>query len=290
MKNFFKRIFFWNTPAAGAVFGWLLNVVYCFCAVNLGCLSDTFFMALQGSGATDTFAATLVLFLSLFILQLMILLYSTFLTCRFFYLQDRLRYKVLFWGIFVLHIAAFIWAGEKNDVKLFMIASGVLSVFGFNALCIRKNNYYFYIATVLLWAAAMAGVLILINRTSIFELVFGEFIQENDGLIPLPWRVPAVYVGLIAFVLSLYSMFQLWAKVGGKPLREVWGVDCTVLAFLLVLCYLTALAFAVYEEKQSEKLLIALENNFQKKISAARCRKIRFQAVSFFPAVWTFLI
>ena len=113
MKNFFKRIFFWDNPAAGAVFGWLLNIVYCYCAANLGCLSDTFFMALHGAKASDTFVATLVLFMCLLILQLVLLLYSTFLTCKFFYLQDRVRCKVVFWTIILLHIAALSGLGWK---------------------------------------------------------------------------------------------------------------------------------------------------------------------------------
>ena len=265
MKNFFRKLFFWDSPAAGAVFGWLLNIVYCYCAANLGCLSDTLFTATH---VPQELFSTLFLYLVLLLVQLLLLLYSAFLTCRFFFRQDRLHYKVLFWGIIVLHIAALVWAGEANDVGLFMVASGVLSMVGFNALCVRKNNYYFYIAAVLLWAAAMAGLLVLVNSTWILELGGGGFIRESDGLIPLAWRVPVVYTGVAAFVLSLYCLFQLWAKADGKTFHEVWGVGCTVLVFLLVLCYLTCTAFAFYEEKQSEKFMLALENNFKKKISA----------------------
>ena len=266
MKNFFRKLFFWDSPAAGAVFGWLLNIVYCYCAANLGCLSDTLFAATR---APLELFSTLFLYLVLLLVQLLLLLYSAFLTCRFFFRQDRLRYKVLFWGIIVLHIAALVWAGEANDVRLFMVASGVLSMVGFNALCVRKNNYYFYIASVLLWAAAMAGLLVLLNCANIFELALGEiWLSPAMGLIPWEWRVPVVYTGVAAFVLSLYCLFQLWAKADGKTFHEVWGVGCTVLVFLLVLCYLTCTAFALYEEKQSEKFMLALENNFKKKISA----------------------
>ena len=266
MKNFFRKLFFWDSPAAGAGFGWLLNIVYCYCTANWGCLSDTLFTAMR---APQELFSTLFLYLALLLVQLLLLLYSAFLTCRFFFRQDRLRYKVLFWGIIVLHIAAWVWAGEKNDVRLFMVASGVLSMVGFNALCVRKNNYYFYIAAVLLWAAAMAGLPVLLNCTNIFELAFGEiWLSPDMGLIPLAWRVPVVYTGVAAFVLSLYCLLQLWAKADGKTFHEVWGVGCTVLVFLLVLCYLTCTAFALYEEKQSEKFMLALENNFKKKISA----------------------
>ena len=133
MKNFFRKLFFWDSPAAGAGFGWLLNIVYCYCTANWGCLSDTLFTAMR---APQELFSTLFLYLALLLVQLLLLLYSAFLTCRFFFRQDRLRYKVLFWGIIVLHIAALVWAGEKNDVRLFTVASGVLSMVGFNALCV----------------------------------------------------------------------------------------------------------------------------------------------------------
>ena len=69
MKNFFRKLFFYDDPVAGAVFGVVLSLIAGFSLANLACLSDMFFSVWR-MGSTDTSSGWIFLIITAAILQL----------------------------------------------------------------------------------------------------------------------------------------------------------------------------------------------------------------------------
>lgn len=153
MKHFLRKIFFWDDPAGGWVFGYLVGMITGYCLVNLVCLSETFFSVMH----CKTVACGGMLYLSVAVLLLQILfwLYSAFLNWRFYFLLDRMPYKLIFLSMIFLQIAAVPFC--KDSFKLYLLINGVIVFAGFNALCIKRNNYWWYIAVVLAGIACLPG-------------------------------------------------------------------------------------------------------------------------------------
>ena len=148
MKKFLNAIFFRDDPAAGAAFGWLLSIISGFCFANTACLNWHFLLILRGviiyeNPLWNTLGAAFM------ILQLLSALYTLFLLTRFFLQQDRSRYKWIFWVIVLAHLAILTACTELDCFRAGGLFCGLLTVAGFNALCIRKHNYRWYIAAII---------------------------------------------------------------------------------------------------------------------------------------------
>ena len=72
LKKFFRRLFFRDAPAAGAVFGWMISAVSGYCLANFICYSNLYFNMVLPATA---------------ILQLLLTGYSLFLSMAFFFRQ-----------------------------------------------------------------------------------------------------------------------------------------------------------------------------------------------------------
>ncbi|MBE6389860.1 MAG: hypothetical protein E7043_06780 [Lentisphaerae bacterium] len=60
-------------------------------------------------------------------------------------------------------------------------------------------------------------------------------------------------------------------------MRDVWGIGCNVLLIVLAISYLSVVAAALFQQKKCKTALNALENNFQRKISAGALKEIYYR-------------
>lgn len=284
MKKFFRKFFFWDDPAAGAVFGWMLSVVFAFCLYNgvcfagpehffpallpfififqqsnFTCFHHVFLMELQVIWIHDNLFGNHLL--ALLLLQLPVTAYSLFLFLAFFFRQDRKRFHWIFWTILAAHLALSCLCDDWIPALLLC----VLSFAGFNALCVRKHNFLWYIALMVCWVVWLPGAAVLWD--AVLCLLFAG---EYSLVVPIPtaWRTPLVWVSVLSLIGFVFSNFKLWASANRKRLREVWCAGCNVLLVLFAVSYLTMTAAALYQQQQCKKALAALERNFQREISA----------------------
>ena len=269
MKNFFRKLFFADDPAAGMIFGFLLNLIAGFTFFNLACLWDTFYITTH-CGYEHSGTAWLICALITIILQIFILLYWAVLSWRFYFKLDKVRYKLIFWLLIALQIAfIFIF----NSEKLFMLASGLLFFAGANALCIRKHNCWWYILVVVAYGLLVPAFIILDNASQVFEVFDCHSSLADRVALPPVWRVVLVYSSVVLFGFWVFCNIKLWASAYNRKLRVVWGIGCTILIFIFVLTYLVTLGFALYQQKQCKLAFAALEKNFQREFTAQALEK-----------------
>ena len=91
------------------------------------------------------------------------------------------------------------------------------------------------------------------------------------------WRIPAVFCAVFFLILFAFSNFKLWSSANNKRLRDVWGTGCNVLLILLTVSYIWMLGTAFSQQKKCDAELIALEKNFQRKISAVALQDIYYR-------------
>ena len=201
-----------------------------------------------------------------FIVNILLALYTLFQSLRFFYLQDHSRFKLIFWGILSASFATAIIIDSPRAALPVVV---IFIYYGLNALCIRKNNYGWFIAQAAGWLLCLPGVATIFDSINFLDHLGEEF---STSPIPAFWRVPLVYSAVLFCAITIFCNFKLWAAASGKRLREIWGTGCNIVAVLLILAYTGTCIAAVYQHKQCEKALAALENNFQRKISAEAIR------------------
>ena len=95
--------------------------------------------------------------------------------------------------------------------------------------------------------------------------------------IPAALRVMLVYGGVATFAGSVYCSCKLWASANGLQLRDVWGRSCNVLMVIMGATFVIALTAALHEQEKCNAALTALEENFQRKISADALSEIYFR-------------
>lgn len=267
-----KKSFFNDNPAAGAVFALILSIVSGFCFANLACLGEGFFEALGGVFYEHS-PLWLCIFGAIAIFQLGIAIYCLILFLSFFFRQDRSRWKIFVWGILAAQLAVFLIAAETGEDSV-LLFGGMLTVVGFNALCIKKHNYYWFIAQTLLQLASLPGVVIFFDLGN----SFGTLWEETEiSQIPAALRVALVYGGVAAFAGSVYCSCKLWASANGLQLRDVWGRSCNVLMVIMGATFVIALTAALHEQEKCNAATTALEENFQRKISADALSEIYFR-------------
>jgi len=266
MRKFFRKFFFWDDPVAGAVFGVMLPLVFGFCLCNAICFHAEFSVVLLKTRPFGNLSWYAALFL-LIILPLLIAAYSLFLTLAFFFRQDKKRFHWIFWSLLAAHVMAFGICAAWNCEHLGVFLCGLLTFTGFNALCIRRHNFLWYIVATVCWFACLPGAAVISAFIhSLLPFLFG--IGASLSWIPAAWRVPLVYASALFFIGLVFGNFKLWASAGAGRLRDVWGAGCNILLVLFAVAYLTMTAAALYQQQQSKKALAALERNFQREISA----------------------
>ena len=266
-----KKLFWGDEPAAGAVFGSILSTVSLFCFANLFFLfegfCDLFFeKTLLGDPVRLSVCGAAAL------LQLGILIYSLILILSFFFRQDRSRSKLFAWGISAVYVAALVISSTSGS-GMEMAVCWVLVFAGFNTLCIRKHNYLWYIAQLLLWIFTLPGLAVILdlNCSSILECGSPE-----KSPVPMVFRVWLVYAAVLFFAGCLFCCFKLWASAENQPLNRVWGRGCNVLMVIMGVVYVLTLTAALHMQEKSRAALVALENNFQRKISVDALKDIYF--------------
>ncbi len=269
MKKFLKKIFFWDDPTAGAVFGWILSFVSTFCFSNFLFLNRFFFSL---SKEDRLFNSPVVLVTG--IIQALLTVYCLFLSTVFFFRQDQSRYKMFFWYISVAIAVMIFSLGTMLEHKWLIFIIGTSLIFaGYNALCIRKRNFGWYIALLVCGTACWPGVMILVAVSQCLDCHGGELFFP----VAVTWRVPIVYSAVLFYIAFMLSNFKLWTSANNKRLRDVWGVRCNVLLTILVISYLSTVAAALEQQKKCKTALNALENNFQRKISADALKEIYYR-------------
>lgn len=276
MKNFFRKMFFWDDPVGGAVFGSLLWIVWSFCTVNWWLVFPDLLGVFFGGSSESGNMTGVVHLLCLGALQALVSLYSIFLPMRFFFVLDRVRYKLLFWGVVILESAGFLVGGFYLTTIGCLICCGTVGVLGYHALCIRKNNFHWYILTVLGWLLFLPGILVLWDAVQQFQLLAGEQ-QACPCPIPPAWRIPFVYGSLACGIAGIFCGFKLWASAVQKPLREVWNTGCRVLISLLVLSYLAITACALVQQAKVRETLKLLEARFQRPLAPSGLKEIYYR-------------
>ena len=270
MKKFLKKVFFWDDPAAGAGFALILSAVVGLCTANLACFNQFFFYSLFcGVMIFPDPLLNFSLYIPL-ILKFLFCIYIAFLFLRFFFIQDKSRFKLIFWLILLIEFALQFAADTHRGKLLIALAAGSI---GFNALCIRKNNYGWFIAQALCLLLCLPGVTILFDSLNFLEQIGDEVVLCP---IPVALRIPLVYSILLFYLLSVFCKFKLWASANGKLVCDIWGVGCKVLTVLGVLAYIGFCFAALSKHNQCEKTLAALEEKFQRKISGAAIKDIYY--------------
>ena len=273
MKKFFRRIFFADDDAAGAVFSLMLLIVSGFCIPNLASLHGRFIDIL--AAVNITVKSDWIIFISsILVLNCWVLLYCLFLSSAFFFNLDKSRYRWIFWTIFASHIAAFYICTVLDHSGVGLLFCGVLTYAGFNALCIRRHNYCWYIALLLCWFTSLPAMVVLADLSCWMEF---DLEPTATQLIPVTWRVPIVYLSILTFAGFVFCNFKLWASAVNRRLRDVWGIGCNTLLVLLAVTYIITLCAALYQQKECAKAFTALEENFQRGISAEAVREIYYR-------------
>ena len=273
MKNFFRKIFFWDNPAAGAVFAALLSLASWWITVNSVCFADSFHWmfsehrCLHGS-SWNMFAAAAIAFG----LQLPVTLYTFFLAMRFYWCADRIRYKILLVLMLVLQIAI-IFAGFE---KYYVLAAGLFTYIFFNIILIRRSNFKWYILQALCALFMIPVFLIAWNLSDIFYFYDcgGELMLLN---IPLQWRAPVLYGAVVVLFAGLFCYFKLCASAMQRKFRDVWGLHCYIVLAVMALVYLAAAGAALWQQHQAQAMFAKLESNFQRPIQVAELRKLYFE-------------
>ena len=269
MKKFLKKIFFWDDPTAGAVFGWILSLVSTFCFSNFHLLNRFFFSVSKGD---RLFNSPVVLVTG--IIQALLTVYCLFLSTVFFFRQDQSRYKMFFWYISVAITVMIFSLGTMLEHKWLIFIIGTSLIFaGYNALCIRKRNFGWYITLLVCGTACWPGVMVLVAVSQCLDCHGGELFFP----VAVTWRVPIVYSAVLFYIAFMLSNFKLWTSANNKRLRDVWGVRCNVLLTILVISYLSTVAAALEQQKKCQTALTALEKNFQRKISADALKEIYYR-------------
>lgn len=269
MKNFFRKLFFYDDPVAGAVFGMVLSLIAGFSLANLACLSDMFFSVWR-MGSTDTSSGWIFLIITAAILQLTVSLYCIALLLAFFYRQDASQYKWGFYLIIFLHLAADVLCGIYfSNEKAAFAAVWFINIAGFNALCVRKHNFYWYILALIGWSICLVALGVIMQHSNIMETYDAQWYCP----IPVNWRIPLVYASVPAFAVAGLACFKLWASAVGKRLREVWSIPCTITVAIGLIVYLAITAAALYKQHLCSQIFAELEANFQRKISAAALKE-----------------
>lgn len=271
MKKFLKKVFFWDDPAAGAGFALILSAVVGLCTANLACFNQFFFHSLfYGVMIFPDPLLNFSLYIPL-ILKFLFCIYIAFLFLRFFFTQDRSRFKWIFWLILlIVLLVQFAFDTHRGKLLLPLLVSTI----GFNALCIRKNNYGWFIAQALCLLLCLPGETILFDSLNFLEQIGDEVVLCP---IPVALRIPLVYSILLFYLLSVFCKFKLWASANGKLVCDIWGVGCKVLTVLGVLAYTGFCLAALSKHNQCEKTLAALEEKFQRKISGAAIKEIYYR-------------
>ena len=270
MKKFLKKFFFWDDPAAGAGFALILSAVVGLCTANLACFNQFFFHSLfYGVMIFPDPLLNFSLYIPL-ILKFLFCIYTAFLFLRFFFIQDESRFKLIFWLILLIEFALQFAADTHRGKLLIALAAGSI---GFNALCIRKNNYGWFIAQALCLLLCLPGVTILFDSLNFLEQIGDEVVLCP---IPVALRIPLVYSILLFYLLSVFCKFKLWASANGKRVRDLWGMGCKVLVVLGIFAYVGFCIAALSKHNQCEKTLAALEEKFQRKISGAALKDIYY--------------
>ena len=271
MKSFLKKFFFWDDPAAGAVFSWILSFVSTFCFSNFHLLNRFFFSVSKGDRLFNSPVVLVTM-----IIQSLLAVYCLFLSIAFFFRQDKSEYKKFFWYITVAIAVLLFYFGsisdDNNKLAIFILAASLIFV-GYNALCVRKRNFGWYIALLLCGTACWPGVMVFFDVSRCLDC-------HSDKLffpVAVGWRIPIAYSAVLFFIAFMYCNFKLWSSANNKRLRDVWSVGCNALLIVLAISYLYVVTAALYQQKKCQTALTALENNFQRKISAGALKEIYYR-------------
>jgi NADH:ubiquinone oxidoreductase subunit 6 (subunit J) len=271
MKSFLKKFFFWDDPAAGAVFSWILSFVSTFCFSNFHLLNRFFFSVSKGDRLFNSPVVLVTM-----IIQLLLAVYCLFLSIAFFFRQDKSEYKKFFWYITVAIavLLFYFWSISDDNNKLAIVILAASLIFsGYNALCVRKRNFRWYIALLVCGTACWPGVMVLFDVSQCLDCHSYKLFFP----VAVDWRIQIAYSAVLFYIAFMLSNFKLWASANNKRLRDVWGIGCNVLLIVLAISYLSVVAAALFQQKKCKTALNALENNFQRKISAGALKEIYYR-------------
>ena len=273
MKNFFRKIFFWENPAAGAVFAALLSLAASWITLNSVCFADTFHWLYSTHsclhGSSWNMWATAAIAIGF---QLPVTFYTFFLAVRFYWCADRSRYKLLLIFLMVLEIAI-IFAGFE---EYYVLAAGLYTYIFFNIILIRRGNVKWYILQTLCALFIIPVVVIVGNLGSVFDYYSsgGELMILN---IPLQWRPPVLYLSVFMLAGGLFCYFKLCASAMQRKFCEVWGLHCYIVLAVMALIYLASAGAALWQQQQAQEMFAKLESNFKRPLQAAELGKLYFK-------------
>ncbi|MBE6377199.1 MAG: hypothetical protein E7051_00095 [Lentisphaerae bacterium] len=273
LKKFFRKFFFSDDPAAGAVFGSLLLIVSSFCFANLICFDG--FLAVLKAGTPQRVTASLALVI--LIVQIFIALYAAILFLSLFFHLDRTRLKLFFWSILAVDIALFPTLSEMGMTFTGVSLISTVFILIYNAICIRKNNYWWYIALILSYLLLIPAVAVLVDLICSCGAIFFFGTHDPVTLFDAKWRIAAAYSGVIVFIFFTFCSFKLWASASDKRLRDVWGNSCNILLIILFVAYAGFVGAALCQQTKCAGAFAALEENFQREISAAALKNIYYR-------------
>ncbi len=279
LKKFFRKLFFCDDPVSGAVFSCLLLLVSSFCFANLICFDG--FLAVLKIQAFDLAGnpqwVTSSLALVILVIQVFIALYAAILFLSLFFHLDKTRFKLFFWSILAIDIALFPTLSEMGLTFTGVSMISTVFILIYNAICIRKNNYWWYIALVLSYLLLIPAITVFIDLIHSCEVIFFFGTREPVTLFDAKWRVPAAYSGAAVFIFFILCNFKLWASALDKRLQDVWGMRCNIMLIIFVIAYAGFFGAALYQQTKCASTLAALENNFKREISAAALKEIYYR-------------
>ena len=273
MRNFFRKIFFWENPAAGAVFAALLSLTASWLTLNSVCFAHSFnFLISRHSCVHGSSWNILVTVLIALFFQLPVTFYTFFLAARFYWCADRSRFKILLIFLMVLEIAI-IFAGFE---EYYALAAGLYTYIFFNIILIRRGNVKWYILQTLCALFIIPVVVIVGNLGSVFDY-YGSGDEFYIPFIPRQWRAPVLYASILMLGAGLVCYFKLCASAMQRKFREVWGLHCWIMLAVMAAVYLAAAGAALYQQHLAQEMFAKLESNFQRPLQAEELRKLYFE-------------
>ena len=281
MKNFLKKMFYWDAPAEGAVFaslvfwlgGWCLATVF----VLFDGIAASFCIAITELLTTADFLEWLFDWPQILLLAgFSVFVYHLIVTGHFYHALIREKWRYGIWLLTALllggSVAAAWFYGETGHL-IFLYA---MLYWVFPLVCMPKQWKW-------LIPAAFGPMLIPLPFTAAAETLEYLLRDSKSGELCLfsmhlmaaaPWLLwPLV---LLAVLCGL-CCFKAYAGAAGKPFRSLFGKGAAAITILFLLTYGVSFGTACTARWRTDRSFAALEKHFGRPVNAEGLKDLYYQ-------------
>ena len=290
MKNLLKKLFYWDTPAEGAVFalllsglgGWCLTTAFCFTDGLFACtdnLKSWSWLSMIHSKHPWVWWLHLVLVLA----GLFIALYRLIVTGHFYHTQIRNKWRSGIWwlaGAYCIGLFAVAYLAGKEATRFFEYFMWYWII---PLVCLPKQWRWVI-------PAAFAPVFFRLPfsaLTGLLQSIAGAVSGENGFSLRLlsaaPWLI---YVSVLLVILCGFCGFKAYANAAGKPIRAMFGKGAAAVLLLFLLTYGVSLGVAYSAHSRTERQFAELEKHFGHPVNAQGLKDLYYQGRKPDAAFW----